>query len=190
MSGIEIGLRKGSDGNGGAPVVGGAMSIGGVLSFLLLLPGLICCMTARMIYPLLDDGIALGLMVGLFVLPFVVQLILVLRKRPDARLIRIAFTVSGCALMILALILLLNGGMDKSPGTVMTASVIRKTVLTGRHGTRQYHLIVSSWRPRRNTEDLNVRSDVFRRAAVGRDVAIDVRAGYFGYPWSGKISAE
>lgn len=154
---------------------------------LLLVPGVLACLTARILYPLLDDGIAVGLMVGLFLLPFVIQLILVLRKQSNARSLNIAYTSSGCALMIVALVLLLNGGMDKSPSTFITAPVIRKTVATDRYGEQQYHLIVSSWRPGRSSEELSVGRGVFQRAAVGRNVAVEVHRGYFGYPWSGKI---
>jgi hypothetical protein len=169
------------------PVATGAR---GVLYFLLLMPGLVACMAARAKYQLLDDRGALGLMIAFFLLPFGIQLVLILRKQWNARLLRIAFSCSGCALVILALLLFVNGGMDRSPGTVMRASVIRKSVLTGRHGTRQYNLKVSSWRPGRDSEDLNVSLGVFRRAVVGRNVAIEVHQGYFGYLWSGRIAAE
>ncbi|HLV94166.1 MAG TPA: hypothetical protein VKS44_03160 [Candidatus Acidoferrales bacterium] len=190
LSGIEIGLRKPSDGAGTSAVISTAKSTGGVLSFLMLMPGLLACMLVRAAYPLLDDRIALGLMIAFFLLPFVVQLFLILRKQSNARLLRIVYACSGCALVILALVFFVNGGMDRSPGTVMRASVIRKSVLIGRHGTRQYHLKVSSWRPGRDSEDLNVSSGVFRRAAVGRSVAIEVHRGYLNLPWSEKISAE
>lgn len=189
MSVIEIGLRRTSPA-GGPPTLLAARSAGRLLAMLILVPGLLVCMTARMIYPLLDDGPAFGLMVVLFLLPFVIQLIFVLRKQPNARLLRLAYGLSGCVLMIFALCLLLNGGMDKSASTTMTATVIRKSVDTGRHGTQQYHLIVSSWRPGRSSEDLNVGSHVFQRAAVGRNVSVEVHQGFFNLPWSGKIRTE
>lgn len=189
MSGIEIGLSKPSQG-GAPPTQFATRGAGQLLAMLILVPGLLVCMTARMIYPLLDDGPAFGLMVVLFLLPFLIQLTLVLRKQSNARLLRLAYGLSGCVLMIFALCLLLNGGMDKSASTLMTTTVIRKSVDTGRHGTQQYHLIVSSWRPGRSSEDLNVGSRVFQRAAVGRNVSIEVHQGFFNLPWSGKIRPE
>lgn len=189
MSGIEIGLKKTCGGSGPPPLLA-KRSAGRVLSVLMLLPGLLGCMAARMIYPLLDDGVALGLMIVLFLLPFVIQLILVWRKRSNARSLGIAYASSACALMLVALVLMLNGGMDKSESTFMTAPVIRKTVATDRYGEQQYHLIVSSWRPGRSSEELSVGRGVFQRAAVGRNVAVEVHRGYFGYPWSGKILPE
>lgn len=189
MSGIEIGLSKPSPG-GGPPNLLATRSAGRLLAMLILVPGLLVCMTARMIYPLLDDGIAFALMIVLFLLPFVIQLILVVRKQSSARLLRLAYGLSGCALMIFALCLLLNGGMDKSASTVMTATVIRKSVDTGRFGTQQYHLTVSSWRPGRSSEDLNVGSRTFQRATVGRNVSVEVHPGFFYLPWAGKIRTE
>lgn len=190
IGGIEVRVAKRSATGGSSEALPVATGGRGALYFLMLMPGLLACMLARAAYPLLDDRAALGLMIAFFLVPFVIQLLLILRKESNARLLRIGFSCSGCALVILALLLFVNGGMDRSPGTVMRASVIRKSVLTGRHGTRQYHLKVSSWRPGRDSEDLNVGSGVFRRAAVGRNVAIEVHQGYFNLPWSGKVLAE
>ena len=194
MTGIQVGLRKPGETIGGhenppdaAPV---SRSTAGVLYFLMLMPGLLGCMFARAKYQLLDDSSALGLMIAFFLLPFVIQLVGILRKQSNARLLRIAFSSAGCALVVLAMLLFVNGGADKSPSTVMRARVTRKTVLTGRHGARQYVLKVSSWRPGRKSEDLNVSSRVFQRAEVARDVAIEVHPGYLGYAWSGRIAAE
>lgn len=189
MSGIEIGLRKPPEGGGPSAVLA-TVSAGRVLAVLMLLPGLVGCMVARMIYPLLDDSVALGLMIVLFLLPFLIQLILVLRKQSNARSLGIAYTSSACALITVALVLFLNGGMDKSASTFATASVVRKSVITGRYGSQQYYLIVSSWRPGRSSEELSVGRGVFQRAAVGRNVAVEVHRGYFEYPWSGKILPE
>lgn len=190
MSGITFGLSKRSSGTSGPAVVTAPRNAGGVLNFLLLMPGLLACMTARMLYPLLDDDTALGLMIGLFLLPFVIQLVVIVRKQANPRALRAAFGCSACALLLFGLLLLLNGRLDNSPQMTMTAAVMRKTVFTGRHGGRQYHLIVSSWRPGKESEELDVTSRVFNHTEVGSIVAIEVHQGYFRLPWSGRISVE
>lgn len=190
MSGITIGLSKRSSGGGGPAVVAAPRNAVGVLNFLLLMPGLLTCLTARMLYPLLDDNAVLGVMIGLFLLPFLIQLVVIVRKQANARVLRIAFGCSACALLILGLLLFANGRTDRSPVAVTRAEVLRKTVFTGRYGVRQYHLIVSSWRSGRESEELDVTLRVFQRASVGSSVAIELHRGYLGLPWLGRISVE
>ena len=91
MSEITIGLRKASSGTSGPALVAAPRNAGGVLNFLLLMPGLFTCLTARMLYPLLDDNAVLGVMIGLFLLPFLIQLVVIVRKQANARVLRIAF---------------------------------------------------------------------------------------------------
>jgi hypothetical protein len=57
------------------------------------------------------------------------------------------------------------------------------------HGTR-YGLTVSSWRPGRSEELLNVVEGVFDRAQVAKPVVLEVHSGYFGLPWIGKVSTQ
>lgn len=91
MSEITIGLRKASSGTSGPALVAAPRNAGGVLNFLLLMPGLFTCLTARMLYPLLDDNAVLGVMIGFLLLPFLIQLVVIVRKQANARVLRIAF---------------------------------------------------------------------------------------------------
>src|ERR1700686_3610511 len=84
---------------------------------LLLAPGLLCGILAYVIYPPLDSGplVAFGLCV--FLLPFVLKLSSVVRKRlgDDAGRLRTVYVCASLALLLLSLLVLVNGWQDKSP---------------------------------------------------------------------------
>jgi hypothetical protein len=190
---IEVRLSK-PTGSGGSPQLlpASVTAVKGAFYFVLLMPGLLGCMVARGVYPLLDDRSVMGLILGLFLLPVALQMLSVLRKsavETTERFVRIVHICAGFALVLLALLLFLNGGMDKAPGAVMRTPVMRKVVLRGRRAT-QYRLIVWSWRPGRSSEDLGVTSSVFYRVGAGKMVAIEVHKGNFNMPWLGKISPD
>ena len=158
---------------------------------LLLAPGLLGCMVAYVIYPPLDQGLLVTFGLCVLILPMTLQLRSILRKRlsEDAGWLRKAYVYSSLALALLALLLLLNGGLDRSPRSVVRTTVIQKEVTRSRNGTR-YVLTVSSWRPRRSLEDFTVDSRTYNRAVVGKTVTVQLHKGYFGLPWSGNISPE
>jgi hypothetical protein len=163
-----------------------------VFYFFLLMPGLLACMSGLGAYPPLDDRPAMGWMVGLFVLPFALQILSFLRKNASdgtQRFLKAVFMSAGLGLVVLAAVLFLNGRMDRSVPKLMRAQVMRKVAAMGRREA-QNRLIVTSWRPGRTSEDLNVGSVVFHRATVGRIVVVEVHQGHFGYPWVGRVSPE
>jgi hypothetical protein len=103
---------------------------------------------------------------------------------------RIFYAAWFVALMLFVSLFTLNPGLDKSPRSNVRATVIRKEVdNTGRFGPH-YYLVVSSWRPGRNSENLRVASRIFERAVVGKSVTVELRKGYFGLPWYGNVSPE
>ena len=158
--------------------------------FCLSLPGLFGGLLAWIIYPPLDAGpfVAFGLCV--FLLPMLLQLrsSLLNRLNDDIERSRKAYVYSSIALAVLASMLLLNGWCDKSPQTVMKATLVRKTVTRGR-GV-QHILTVASWRPGRRTKDFYVSSIGFNRFVVGKTIRVQLHRGFFGLPWSGNISPE
>jgi hypothetical protein len=103
---------------------------------------------------------------------------------------RIFYAAWFVALMVFVLLFILNPPLDKSPRSDVRVTVIRKELdNTGRFGPH-YYLVVSSWRPGRNSENLRVASRVFEHAVVGKSVTVELRKGYFGLPWYGNVSPE
>lgn len=158
---------------------------------LLLAPGIFAGLIAFVVFPPLDDVPLVALGLCLLFLPMVMQLSSVIRKRlsEDLDRLRKAYVYASLALLLLGLVPLLNGWLDKSPASAVKATVIRKTASRGRGGT-SYYLIVSSWRPGRSDEELRVGVRTFNNASVGRTITVEVHKGYFGLPWDGGISSK
>jgi hypothetical protein len=158
---------------------------------LLLAPGLLGGLLAYVVYPPLDQGLLATFGVCALFLPMVLRLRSIVRKRlsEDAGRLRTAYVCSSLALAMLALLLLLNGWLDRSPRSLVRTTVVRKTFTNGRSVTK-YLLTVSSWRSGRSEEDFNVDSRTFSRAAVGKTVTVELHQGFFGLPWSGNISPQ
>jgi hypothetical protein len=149
-------------------------------------------MLTQGLYHPLDARVPMGLMLSLFLVPVTLQMLSFLRKRPRQHVgrWRLLYICSSLALLVLALLLFLNGGMDGSPLNRVRTTVIRKTVITSGKGSTRYNLTVSSWRPGRNVENFNVVRSVFDRTVVGKTATVEVHKGFFGLPWLGSISAE
>ena len=185
--GIELQLGK-CPNCGGRPLPRAGSAT--VLYILLLVPGVFVSLSALTVYPPLDTRVVMAAVLGLFLLPVALQLLSFVRRPPseNAGWLRTAYIFSGLALVLLALLLFLNGWLDRSPWREVRTTVIRKTVLRGR-GT-QYDLAVSAWRPGRNIEHFNVSSRVFNTAVVGKAVRVPLHKGFFSLPWFGSISPE
>ena len=155
------------------------------------MPGLLGSLLGYFAYPPLDGGPLLALGVGVFFLPMVLQLVSVTRKRlnEDGGRLRTAYAYSSLALVLLALLLLLNGWLDSSPRSAVRSTVLQKTV-TRRKSTTHYRLTVSSWRPGKGEEEFYVGLRTFNRAVVGKTVTVELHKGFFGLPWSGGIAPE
>jgi len=154
---------------------------------LLLAPGLLGSLLALILYPPLDAGpfVAFGLCA--FSVPLLLPVFK--RTREDVGGLRTVYLYSSLALVLLALLLFLNGRLDRSPRSVVKATVIQKRIGGMKSGTEHW-LTVSSWRPGRSLEKFLVSSREFNRAVVGRTVRVEVHQGFFGLPWSGNISPE
>jgi len=157
----------------------------------LLAPGLLGGLLAYVIYPPLDAGplVVLGLCV--FALPLVLQLFSVVRKRlsEDVRWLRKVYVYSSLALLLLALVPLLNGWLDRSPGSAVRATVIQKA-FSRRGSATRHSLTVSSWRPGRSEEELVVGTRSYNNALVGKTITVEVHKGFFGLPWYGDASSK
>jgi hypothetical protein len=159
-----------------------------VLYILLLTPGVGLCLFSFSRYPAVDRRVPMGIMLGTFLFPFVLYLLsLVLnRQSGNLKLWRVVYSLCAAGLVVVSVFWLMNGALDKSPTTQITASLRSKTVIRGRG--RQYHLVLTSWVPGHTEEHFDVTPDVFDRCIVGQNVTLAVHPGFFGVPWHGAIS--
>lgn len=174
---------------GGAPR--SAWGLRQVFDILLLTPGIILCLLAQNFYPPLDGRASMGWMLGLFLTPVALQVLGAVIKRPaaDSQFWPIVYRSSSAALVALALILFLNGGLDHSPASSMTATVVKKSAYHGRRADN-YTLVVTSWRPGKGVEYFGVGESVYERARVGLTITVPVHRGAFGLAWHGPITPE
>jgi hypothetical protein len=86
----------------------------------------------------------------------------------------------------LALVVFLNGQMDRSSVTEIHTKVAGKFIARGRFSMR-YHLNVASWRRAGREEDLRVNRHVYDRADSGDDISIQLHRGWFDLSWYGQV---
>jgi hypothetical protein len=187
--GIELQVGKPSDLDG--PAFTPTVDVKEFLYFLLLIPAGVTALMPLGIYSPLDTRLPMGSIICAFLLAAVLQLTHIVQKRPGNGIARWrkVYTCSALALPLIGILLFLNGTLDKSPRSEMRATVIAKIAPIGSREAEST-LKVTSWRPGRSFEDLNVSMRVFQRAAVGRSVTVEMHEGYFGLPWYSKISPE
>ncbi len=188
-SGIEIGLRKSSD--VGQPASTSGLDVTQLLYFFLLIPALFIAQMPLGIYPPLDTRLPMGLIIGLFLLSAIPRLTNIVQRRPGGNVgwWRTVSTCAGLLLPLIGILVFLNGKLDTSPRSEVRTTIIRKIAPAG-YRQAQSIVVVSSWRPGRSEEALNVNSRVFERARVGKAVTIELRQGRFALPWVAVVSPE
>jgi hypothetical protein len=186
--GFELQLSKRAD-LGGHTVAPRSMpaptlDVRQLLYFLLLIPAGMLALQPLAIYPPLDTRFPMGFIICAFLLSAIPRLTSIVQRQSGngMKWWRMVSTASGLALPLLGLLLFLNGRLDKSTPLDMKTTVIRKIAPIG-YREAQYRLTVSSWRPGRNFEYLNVSSHVFERAVVGKSILLELHQGYFGLSW-------
>jgi hypothetical protein len=185
--GFELQLSKRSD--WGGRTVTSALDARQLLYFLLLIPAGMLSMMPLGVYPPLDTRLPMGFIICAFLLSAVPRLTSIVQRQPGNGVgwWRMVSTASGLALPLIGLLLFLNGRLDKSTPNDVKTMVIRKIAPIG-YREAQYRLTVSSWRPGRNFEYLNVSSRVFERAVVGKSIILELHQGYLGLSWYRNIS--
>lgn len=187
---MRIGVQLSKRGTGDGPPLpapGGAW----VWYILLLTPGVLVSLLAQSAYPLLlNVRRPMGFLLGIFLFPTVLHILSIVLKLPNdgAWWLRPVYICASLALVLLGLLLFLNGRLDKSRGSEVTTTVVRKTVIRGR--TTRYHLWATSWRRGRREEDFNIGLREFNRARVGKTVTVELHSGFFGLPWRGDVLPE
>lgn len=185
--GIQVGIGRSSSAE--RTVIGPALDVMQLLYFLLLIPAVMVCLLVLGTYPPLDPLLAMGSMICAFVLSAVARLWNIRTSSNNAVAWRAVSTCAGLAIPIIAALVFLNGRLDSSPREEVRARVIEKTTPIG-FREAQYGIRVTSWRPGKTIEDLNVGSRVFERAVIGKNVIVELHRGFFGMMWYGKITAE
>lgn len=87
--------------------------------------------------------------------------------------------------VFMAIIVLVNGPLDRSPVEQHQQVVTRKYITRGR--STSYYVEFSSWRPDRATERASVSPKRYAEFQVHDPVIIDVHKGALGIPWMGTI---
>jgi hypothetical protein len=162
-----------------------------LLSMFFMMPGLLVCLVALNVYPPLDPRMPWAFMLGVYLLPVVVHvLIWILKPEIMAGGPWRTVYISAClVLVVFSLFLFLNGRMDRSPVDRMSTTIVRKSVYRGRRGT-SYNLVVKSWRRGRNLEYFGAGKSAYERAQVGKTATVEIHQGYLGLAWHGPISPE
>jgi hypothetical protein len=124
-------------------------------------------------------------------LPILTHVVLTIGKRLSANAgwLRKTYIYSGGVLVVLAGFLLSNGAMDRSPVAPIRASILHKSITSGRYSTT-HHLIVSSWRPGTHAENLMVDRDTYLSMMIGERVVVEVHRGFFGLTWYGRVTPD
>jgi hypothetical protein len=190
-SGIEVQVRPRPAGSDGSLPPGGQAGKSLNRYSLLLAPGVLGGLVGYVIYPPLDAGPLLALGLCVLLLPFVLQLSSIVRNQrsEDVDRLRRVYVCASLALLLLSLLVLMNGWMDRSPQSAVRATVIQKTS-TRSKSTTAYHVTVSSWRPGRSAEELTVGIRSYNNVVVGKPVTVSVYKGAFGLPWYGGVSSK
>ncbi len=162
-----------------------------LLNMFFMMPGIMVCLVALNMYPPLDSRMPWAFMLGVYLLPVAVHLLIwILMPASMAAMPWRKVYISAClVLMIFSLFLFLNGGMDRSQVSRMSTTVVRKSVYRGRR-TTSYNLVVTSWRAGKNFEHFGVGKSAYDRAQVGKTATVEMHEGYFGLAWHGPISPE
>lgn len=141
-------------------------------------------------YPLLDSTNFFSVGLALFCVPaFILYLQYGFRKdfsTSDLSAAKKVQVCTGIAVWSLLTIVVCNGALDRSSTTMQTI-VEAKQVKQGRFSTKHYSLVVDSWRPGRDTENLTVDSVTYEEAVPNQVVTVDVHQGFFGWPWYSSV---
>jgi hypothetical protein len=153
-----------------------------------LLAGLLGMLAATHYYPPLDSDPLLIVGLCVFFLPIVMHVVIAARKRlsTNSGRLRTAYIYSGGFLTLLGALMLLNGALDASPVASVRTSIIRKSISRGRSSTT-HTLVVSSWRPDRSQEKLEVSRQTYQSVLLGEPIDVEVHGGFFRLPWYGPI---
>ncbi len=152
--------------------------------------GLIGTMLAILVYPPLERSF---FSVGIFIF-FVICILLVSQvqkrqKRGDD--VSAFFPMTNWIALIpvgLAVILFVNGGLDRSVVESHRVVVMQKTV---RHGkSSSYCLETSSWRANHLSEELQVSYPVYGQFQINDTAIVEVHRGALGIPWLGGVRKE
>jgi hypothetical protein len=145
---------------------------------------------AGYVYPPLDSDPIYWLALIIFLLPIGTAIVIAIRThrraQAQAPVWSVPFKLSAIFLTGLALVVFLNGQMDRSSVTEIHTKVAGKFTARGRFST-SYHLSVASWRRAGREEDLRVSRHVYDRADSGDDISIQLHRGWFDLSWYGQI---
>ena len=149
--------------------------------------GLIGTMLAILLYPPLERSFySVGIVIVLAICILLVSQVQKRQKRGDDVSSFFPMTTWIALLPLgIALVLLVNGGLDRSAAEPHRVVVMKKMV---RHGkSNSYYLETSSWRANLFSEELQVSYTVFGQFQRNDTAIVEMHRGAFGIPWLGGV---
>ena len=143
------------------------------------------------VYPPLDADPIYWLALSVFLLPVGTAIVVAIWMRRRAQAPSPfwpgLFKLSAVFLTGMALVVFLNGHLDRSSVTNVHTEVVGKFIARGRF-SMSYHLNVASWRRDGRVEDLRVSRHIYDSAENRDDIFVQLHPGWFGLSWYGQIA--
>lgn len=154
-----------------------------------VLAGFIAVIVANNFYPPLDGDTLFLIAWCAFLLPIILSFTSALRWGLVLSLKQLSVTYLCCGsiCVLVALLIALNGSLDRSPVSLVKSPILKTSSRTRRYGG--FNVFVASWRPGRSTEKLWVTIPASLTAAPGQSISIEIHKGFFNLPWYGEIKA-
>jgi hypothetical protein len=159
------------------PRVHGAFYLGPVV-------GIIALLVAIVSYRPLDEKLAywIGATPCLIGWIAIINVRKAARRKTDLRTFVPATKWLSLGSLCLPMVLLANGALDHSP-VEQHREIITRTILEhGRHGSIDYYLELTSWRPHHAFEKIGVSEWKYLDFKVGDSVIVETRKGALGIP--------
>lgn len=157
--------------------------------FSMLVVGFFVCLIEEQHLGLLDAGrliIATGM---LLLAPIIAGVVAAARNRPDSNsgVTVILQKWAAIAMVALALLLLANRMLDRSPGRQFDGIVEWKFASHTRGGSLYSRGISPSWRQANGIETVHLSYTEYAGVKSGDAVGVTIRAGAFGLPWCSDV---
>ena len=153
------------------------------------LPGVIGMFAAFYFYPPLDRNVIAAVGVFLFLVPNLLYSVFwALRQLlSTVALLKALYIATGIVLATFAVLLIVNGALDRYPSVEVRTRILSVSTRQGRFGDITYTLVLAPWRAGGAEETLEGDSATFSKFQTGEPVGIIVHRGVFRLPWFSSV---
>jgi hypothetical protein len=149
------------------------------IAYALLFPGAVMTLRAIFDYEVIQSAyaIALYVLVGVALLAAILIFDPTQRRRIGTLPVFLLFGVAyGYGVIVEA-----NALLDRSPGTLYSATVENKQIISGK--STEYKLYLTAWGPRASTNELDVSSSTYKQIRTGQTIQLKLKMGALGVRW-------